>query len=107
MIEVAQLKNDPTTAPYVRRLSKAMMSIQSTAASPHRMGNDFDALLQIGVDLADLDVTVDASKYLWVRLATAAGASWKQIGDALGVSKQAAQKRYAGVYVDAPLPLET
>jgi hypothetical protein len=35
-----------------------------------------------------------------VRAARISGATWEQIGDALGVSRQAAQQRYSGIDVD-------
>jgi hypothetical protein len=31
---------------------------------------------------------------LWVGLARSHGATWAQVGDALGISRQAAQQRY-------------
>lgn len=39
-----------------------------------------------------------------VRLSVASDASWKQIGDALGVTKQAAQQRFGSTLVDRKLP---
>jgi hypothetical protein len=35
-----------------------------------------------------------------VRQARLAGASWTEIGNALGVTRQAAQQRYSGVEID-------
>lgn len=37
-----------------------------------------------------------------VRLARDAGATWEEVGTALGVTRQAAQKRYAAAIYDEP-----
>jgi hypothetical protein len=66
--------------------------------------DDFDGLLGIGYDLTAVNEHLFAAQAAWVSIAVAADASWKQIGDALGMSKQAAHKRFAGILVDEPIP---
>jgi hypothetical protein len=66
--------------------------------------DDFDGLLGIGYDLTSVREHLFAAEAAWVSIAVAADASWKQIGDALGMSKQAAHKRFAGILVDQPIP---
>lgn len=39
---------------------------------------------------------LDEERREWVKAARAAGSTWDQIGDALGITKQAAAKRYSG-----------
>jgi ATP-dependent Clp protease ATP-binding subunit ClpA len=51
---------------------------------------------------AQLDEQADALIGYFVDQARRSGASWSQIGSAMGVSKQAAQKRFVGAVPDAP-----
>ena len=46
-------------------------------------------------NLADLRRQQDRLEYSVVTLLRAAGATWEQIGDELGISRQAARERYA------------
>ncbi len=56
-----------------------------------------DPLVALRV-LADSEVEIDRIRRDRVRAARAAGASWQQIGDALGISRQSAWESYtAGV----------
>ena len=67
---------------------------------------DFGALLDVGVHLRRIDHDARMARAHWAALAVEAGASWKQIGDALGISKQAAQQRYGSMWVDQSLPMD-
>jgi ATP-dependent Clp protease ATP-binding subunit ClpA len=51
---------------------------------------------------AQLDEQSDALIGYFVDQARRSGASWSQIGSAMGVSKQAAQKRFVGAAPDSP-----
>jgi Clp amino terminal domain, pathogenicity island component len=51
---------------------------------------------------AQLDEQADALIGYFVDQARRSGASWSQIGSAMGVSKQAAQKRFVGATPDGP-----
>jgi hypothetical protein len=45
-------------------------------------------------DLADTRRQLDRLEYSVIQLLRAAGATWEQIGDELGISRQHAQRRY-------------
>lgn len=70
---------------------------------PRRLpGAELTALIQAARALAQAEAEVATA----VGLARAAGASWSHIGDAVGVSRQAAQQRW-GHSVDHPPTLST
>jgi len=67
----------------------------------------FEDLIVQGEELAALQDTVNRTIDAWVICACLAGASWRQVGDALGISRQAAQQRWPDAmewYRDTPLP---
>lgn len=70
-------------------------------------GHGFDRLMQMGNDLSMMEQHARNAQAWWAVLAASEGASWKQIGDALGISKQAAQQRFGSLLVDRELPLRT
>jgi hypothetical protein len=71
--------------------------------SLHPDGSPLDHLVDAVVAAAQLDEQSDALIGYFVDQARSSGASWSQIGAALGVSKQAAQKRFV-VRDDEPGP---
>jgi len=67
----------------------------------------FQDALDDGADLCALRNAASAAVDSWAVLMAQDGASWKQIADVLGVTKQAAQQRYPHameMYQDQPLP---
>lgn len=65
---------------------------------------DFNDMLDALGRLAFLRNRADEAITYLVRLAVEEDASWRQIGDALGISRQGAQQRYASTLVDRKLP---
>lgn len=59
-----------------------------------------DALEALELGRARLVQTITWS----VRLAVKSDASWRQIGDSLGISRQAAQQKFGSTLVDRKLP---
>lgn len=62
----------------------------------HRNGDSLDRLSDAILTAEQLNEQADALIGHFVDQARASGASWSQIGAAMGVSKQAAQKRFVG-----------
>lgn len=62
-------------------------------AAVHRPGDAMVDVVLVGV-LADIRAEVERLISTNVALARRDGASWSELGDALGVSKQAAHERY-------------
>lgn len=71
----------------------------------HTRAGDFEKLLQLGTHIAEAQEAITKAAGHWAAAAADAGASWKQIGDAFGISKQLAHHRWAGLMTDRPLPL--
>lgn len=57
-------------------------------------GSEFGDVLEAGEHLRQIRQAAETGLLQWATLAVSAGASWRQIGDVLGVSRQAAQQRY-------------
>ena len=60
----------------------------------HPVGNPLDYLTESVLVSAQLDELADDLVGYFVDLARQAGASWAEVGESLGVTKQAAQKRF-------------
>src|ERR1700746_1173677 len=69
----------------------------------HPAGGPLDRLADAVMAAGDLDEQSDALIGYFVDQARVSGASWSQIGAAMGVSKQAAQKRFVA-RMDEPAP---
>jgi hypothetical protein len=71
-------------------------SLISYVKTLHPDGGPLDRLADAVLAAGELDEQSDALIGYFVDQARASGASWSQIGGAIGVSKQAAQKRFVG-----------
>ena len=67
-------------------------------------GDELERITEAAQLKFDVDALTDALVGHFVELARAAGCSWSHIGEALGVSKQAAQQRHGERPADEPLP---
>jgi hypothetical protein len=75
-----------------------LQSLKIAAQHQGDTADSFDALLDCGALLADAVSEAQEAIDAWAVLAVDAGASWAQIGESLGISRQAAQQRF-GSYV--------
>lgn len=89
----------------VRLLKKELEAIaQAYQQARHTAAGDFDAMLSIGALLTALADANQRALASWAVLAAHRGASWKQIGTELGMTKQGAHKRYGALFEDQQLP---
>lgn len=73
-------------------------TLRGVAASPHEAGMALDALrllllTELAAGRAEI-VRLEERQKIRVKVARAAGLTWQQIADSLGVTNQAAQQRY-------------
>lgn len=102
------------TSTHVDRKDLAAMLRRSLRAIEENNGHAADLLNSPRTDFHDLLVALghlDSVRHsteraiaTLVRVLVEEDASWRQIGDALSVTKQAAQKRYGSTLVDRKLP---
>ena len=62
---------------------------------PWELTDSLDAALANLPNVARAQAQVDESLLGWVRRARTLGATWAQIGDALGITRQSAWERFA------------
>ena len=62
---------------------------------PWELTDSLDAALSNLPNVARAQAQVEASLRGWVRRARALGATWAQVGDALGITRQSAWERFA------------
>ena len=66
--------------------------------------SDFERLMSLGALLQSVADETEAATAAWAVLAGENDASWSQIARPLGITKQRAHQRYAGVLSDRSLP---
>jgi len=62
------------------------------------------ATLTAGPDLERAAGELHAAITWWAITAVQAGATWREIGDALGITRQAAQQRFGSFLQEKPIP---
>lgn len=92
---------------YSRGVCGALQQVMALVKPhAHRPPTTFEILIGVGEDLRTAQRVLTEATASWAVNAALSGASWKQIGDALGITKQAAQQRYGSMFVDRQLPME-
>jgi hypothetical protein len=96
------------TADLRKQLVRACGSIEMELGSIKRYlltGTEFHDVRMAGWELGYVVEHAQTLVGWWAVLAAREGASWAQIGECLGISKQAAQQRFGQLVEDRQLPL--